>query len=261
MDRLAVFNSTEMLHRVMPASAPRMCLCIWFARDEGSPSISLPCRLPRAVANSAGAPQLQFLLQPDNRRLLSKMLYVDAWAQSFKDAFGTGPEVAEALALHQADANTAADNISPELLSLVRECLPIPVPAELANPIINAPALDPVRREHSAVSTAPVDSPELEMDVMGGTLGGVYSERFLRVVKPLYDLHMGVETMAPLLYSLIRFTKPNMVMEVGAGYTTPFMLQALKDNFDEMAELRKLHARGRCTIEVQWQAPQFCDQT
>jgi hypothetical protein len=36
--------------------------------------------------------------------------------------------------------------------------------------------------------------------------------------------------MAPLIYSLIRSTRPVNVLEVGAGYTTLFALQALADN-------------------------------
>jgi hypothetical protein len=31
-------------------------------------------------------------------------------------------------------------------------------------------------------------------------------------------------------YSLVRFHKPRRVLEVGAGYTTLFILQALRDN-------------------------------
>ena len=50
--------------------------------------------------------------------------------------------------------------------------------------------------------------------------------------------HMGVENMGPLLYSLIRFVKPRTILEVGAGYTTLFVLQALKDNEAELSHLR-----------------------
>lgn len=41
---------------------------------------------------------------------------------------------------------------------------------------------------------------------------------------------MGSEIVAPLLYSLIRFTRPRRVLEVGTGYTTPFIARALADN-------------------------------
>ena len=40
--------------------------------------------------------------------------------------------------------------------------------------------------------------------------------------------------MGPLLYSLIRFVKPRRVLEVGAGYTSLWILQALADNESEL---------------------------
>ena len=66
---------------------------------------------------------------------------------------------------------------------------------------------------------------------------GGCSPAFLATAAPLYDVHMGVENMAPLLYSLVRFTKPRTVVELGAGYTTLFLLQALADNAEERAAL------------------------
>ncbi len=40
----------------------------------------------------------------------------------------------------------------------------------------------------------------------------------------------GTEHVGPLLYSLIRMLRPENVVEFGTGFTTPFILQALKDN-------------------------------
>jgi predicted O-methyltransferase YrrM len=53
---------------------------------------------------------------------------------------------------------------------------------------------------------------------------------FLRAVAPLRSADMGTELMGPLLYSLIRSTRPVRLLEVGMGYTTPFILAALADN-------------------------------
>lgn len=47
-----------------------------------------------------------------------------------------------------------------------------------------------------------------------GTTGSIFSTDFLQRIEPLYDMHMGVENMAPLLYTLIRFTKPIHVSDV-----------------------------------------------
>ena len=53
--------------------------------------------------------------------------------------------------------------------------------------------------------------------------------------------------MGPLLYSLIRFVKPRRILEVGAGYTTLFILQALKDND---AELKQLQTESKANVAV-----------
>lgn len=63
-----------------------------------------------------------------------------------------------------------------------------------------------------------------------------YSEAFAsRVIADLTPFqHLsGTEHVAPLLYSLIRMLKPQTVVEFGSGYTTPYILQALKDNEED----------------------------
>jgi hypothetical protein len=53
---------------------------------------------------------------------------------------------------------------------------------------------------------------------------------FFEAVRPLLVPEMGTDLMAPLLYTLIRFTRARTVLEGGAGYTSVFLAQALKDN-------------------------------
>jgi hypothetical protein len=65
---------------------------------------------------------------------------------------------------------------------------------------------------------------------------------FYKAVEPLYYPGMGTEHVAPLLYSLIRMTRPRRVLEVGLGYTTPFIAQALVDNVGEFEADRHLLA-------------------
>ena len=38
---------------------------------------------------------------------------------------------------------------------------------------------------------------------------------------------MGTENVAPFLRSLAELVRPKRILEVGAGYTTPFLLEAL----------------------------------
>lgn len=64
---------------------------------------------------------------------------------------------------------------------------------------------------------------------------GPWDATWLRTLAPLYSLHMGCENMGPLLYSLVRFVKPSRSLEIGAGYTSAFLLQALEDNQRELS--------------------------
>ena len=41
---------------------------------------------------------------------------------------------------------------------------------------------------------------------------------------------MGTELMAPLLYSLVRFVRPQTILEIGLGYTTPWLAKGIEDN-------------------------------
>ena len=71
--------------------------------------------------------------------------------------------------------------------------------------------------------------------------GAASSLRWLETVAPACDAHMGAENLGVALYALCRFVKPRSALEIGGGYTTPWVLQALKDN-DE--EVRALAAAG-----------------
>ena len=41
---------------------------------------------------------------------------------------------------------------------------------------------------------------------------------------------MGTEKLAPFLKSMVEFIRPSKILEVGAGYTTPFLIDAIKAN-------------------------------
>ena len=54
-----------------------------------------------------------------------------------------------------------------------------------------------------------------------------------------YRSKMGTENAGPLLRSLVRMVRPNRILEIGAGYTTPFLLEGLEKNeelFDDGCE-------------------------
>lgn len=67
-------------------------------------------------------------------------------------------------------------------------------------------------------------------------------QRFVESVGQLNMRSMGTEAVAPLLYSLVRMIRPSVVLEVGMGYTTPYLARALVDNAAEVdAEVRSGH--------------------
>ena len=45
-----------------------------------------------------------------------------------------------------------------------------------------------------------------------------------------YEKGSGTENVGPLLGSLIRMVRPKNILEIGAGYTSPFIAEALKEN-------------------------------
>ena len=63
---------------------------------------------------------------------------------------------------------------------------------------------------------------------------------FFAAVERLLVPGLGTENVAGLLYSLVRLTRPRVALEIGMGYTTPWLLQALADNTAEY------HADQRC---------------
>ena len=114
-------------------------------------------------------------------------------------------------------------------------------------------------RSQEAIAAAKERDTKIAQEVVRSKSGGgFYSPAFLRAVAPLYDLHMGAENLGPLLYSYVRFTKPARVLEVGAGYTSMFILQALRDNAAELDAYRELRGAGLCKCgDVPWSVDEF----
>jgi hypothetical protein len=80
---------------------------------------------------------------------------------------------------------------------------------------------------------------------------------FLSHAASLYNPHMGVENLGPLLYSFIRFTKLKRVVEIGAGYTSLWILQALKDNDLERSRIQELEGLGQNRLlDIEFTIPQ-----
>ncbi|MEV4557892.1 hypothetical protein AB0K51_12930 [Kitasatospora sp. NPDC049285] len=85
-------------------------------------------------------------------------------------------------------------------------------------------------------------------------------DAFNAAVSTLSVPEMCTDSTAPLLYWLIRTTRPQTVLEVGMGYTTPFLAKALKDNADAV-ELERSRLGDPQASELQPLAhPAYYDQ-
>ena len=62
---------------------------------------------------------------------------------------------------------------------------------------------------------------------------------FFKAVGAIHAPEYGTEQLGPLLHALVRFHRPEKVVELGFGYTTPFLAQALADNAANVANERR----------------------
>ncbi|MGA4607265.1 hypothetical protein [Pseudoalteromonas maricaloris] len=93
-----------------------------------------------------------------------------------------------------------------------------------------------------------------------------FVEQVMSEITPFQHLS-GTEHVAPLLYSMIRMLRPETVVEFGTGYTTPYILLALKHNEEDFKQHQRIlkkkavkhysklsdAQRGTMEIESWWQ--------
>jgi predicted O-methyltransferase YrrM len=102
--------------------------------------------------------------------------------------------------------------------------------------------------EKSSERTTVLTTTTAEKDTRTMTSGRVYSKTFLEKTKSLYDMHMGAENMGPFLYQFCRFTKPENVLEIGAGYTSVYLMQAMRDNKYEISSYERMREDNACSV-------------
>jgi predicted O-methyltransferase YrrM len=62
-------------------------------------------------------------------------------------------------------------------------------------------------------------------------------DEFLQSIDHLKNPLAGTENTAWFLFSMIKMLKPQRVLEIGIGYTTPFIVQAIKQNTQEYNDI------------------------
>jgi predicted O-methyltransferase YrrM len=100
-------------------------------------------------------------------------------------------------------------------------------------------------------------------------------ERFRAAVETLRVPAMGTDAVAPLLYALLKLVRPQRVLEVGMGYTTPFLASALSEIAEEtqvqahaLAAKTRPYLDGGTPLDDEWMygapallAPEFYTST
>jgi len=108
--RRVLFSSVDMLHRVLPSHATRLCLTLWFyAEDE-------PCAGAGGTADSSHGVQveseprrdnspepLRVLMERDFRHLFARLVYAREWALSIEESHDPSDARDAALENHWMD--------------------------------------------------------------------------------------------------------------------------------------------------------------
>lgn len=86
--------------------------------------------------------------------------------------------------------------------------------------------------------------------------------KFQNTVQELLAPGMGTENVGPMLYTLVRMTRSWRLMEVGLGYTTPFLAKALKDTAQEFAsDIEAMRSPGENRLRLSELSPGYYQQS
>lgn len=118
MDRMVLFCSHQMLHRVLPSKAPRYCLTLWFYSEN-------PVPFPRKMPLGQYDQVLGFLLQPNNRKIFAKLVFAQDWASSIIESFGETEQSKSVVENHWKEIADIEKQLNPELISLLKTYLPL----------------------------------------------------------------------------------------------------------------------------------------
>jgi len=123
-DRVVMFHSMEMVHRVLPSNKPRYCVTLWLKGSRVTEKTDLTWL--------RGIKEIQFLLNPLNRIPLTKLLYAQEWAKSIGEAFGgiedenqNKTEINGLLHKHREEVAFIEARLGASLVNFVRKSLPL----------------------------------------------------------------------------------------------------------------------------------------
>jgi predicted O-methyltransferase YrrM len=141
--------------------------------------------------------------------------------------------------------------VGEEAVEYARQCWPLHEgsPVASGNPkyVIRSDILFAEQREKLPLDETLFQYDHLVRDTFA-LQSAVVNKKFASHLKSLYNPHMGVENMGPFLYSFLRLVKRRQIVEIGAGYTSAWILQALHDNDEELERIRTLQRAGQCRL-------------
>ena len=98
-DRMALFSSPHMLHRVLPSAANRFCFSIWFHARKRPPNPGLGAEGPPDPDDLEGT--WKFLSSRNVRKHVMKALYADEWETSIRESHADSTERGRAIDTHR----------------------------------------------------------------------------------------------------------------------------------------------------------------
>ncbi|KAI8621142.1 2OG-Fe(II) oxygenase superfamily-domain-containing protein [Chytriomyces sp. MP71] len=102
-NRVVLFSSSQMLHRVLPSTIDRLCFTIWLT-GESLGNTSKEAEGFAVNANEAeDSASRKRLLQPKTRYLLGKLVYAREWEESIMQSHPDIPERQVLIAAHRRD--------------------------------------------------------------------------------------------------------------------------------------------------------------
>ncbi|GLC68387.1 hypothetical protein PLESTF_000685600 [Pleodorina starrii] len=109
-DRLVLFASTRMLHRVMPSTAPnRCCFTIWLSQSRRRAFVrhtpSLASLEPASLPSEDPAAAARFLMHPSVRQHVCKLVYASEWAKSLEESHGDSEARSAMLEQHHREVS------------------------------------------------------------------------------------------------------------------------------------------------------------
>ena len=103
-----LFSSQDVLHRVLPSAAARLCLTLWFYADPDAPAPATGgfggAGLDEEAVSTAPMPAaLWTLLGPQTRHHLARWAHAKAWAVSISESHAPSPGREAAIQTHWHD--------------------------------------------------------------------------------------------------------------------------------------------------------------